>query len=613
MADFDIERIVTLLQTGHADLAEQECRRLLMAEPDHELLLTMLGMALQQKGKADQAGHIYERLTWLYPGVSEHWSNLATVLREAGKMPDAERAYLVALKLAPDNVITLGNIGLLYKELADYVKARDYLLKALRGRPDDVQMRLYAAMACFECADSKQVDSLIADWHQWPPLDDELRLDLAWLLAQMGRIDEAERLLNESLDTEGKQIRARVRMILLLERVNRLDEARAILSTLPDPLSISDKSERNEVIGAMGAMAQRGPDPAITRQLLEQLLALAPESREQSNLYFALAKACDKDGDTQAALAALALAHTLQMKGAAQLVPELLLPEVQPLAPSLIRMTTKQAAGWQFPVRLDAQPMSPIFVVGFPRSGTTMLEQMLDAHPSLASMDEQPFMQNLAEQVIDRGLLYPEALGDLDVAGCESLVRAYWEQVNSVAKLKPGQRLVDKNPLNLLHIPLICRLFPDSPIILALRHPCDVILSCYMQNFRAPGFQVLCSSLDRLARGYVNGMNYWIYHTELLKPRVLNLRYEDLLDDFDAEAERIGRFIEIEDVTPLKSFHQHAQRKGFISTPSYSQVTQPPNKSAVDRWRRYENAFTPILPLLKKTMEHWGYESRANA
>ncbi len=315
-------------------------------------------------------------------------------------------------------------------------------------------------------------------------------------------------------------------------------------------------------------------------------------------------------GDVQAVLAALACGHRLQIESAAQLAPELLLPEVQPLAPALIRMTSEQAAGWTSSEPVEFDRLSPIFVVGFPRSGTTMLEQMLDAHPSLVSMDEQPFLQGVSDRLIEQGFLYPEGLGKLDAENRKSLVRYYWDQVLAVATVEPGQRLVDKNPLNLLHLPLICRLFPDAPIILALRHPCDVIFSCYLQNFRSPGFQILCSTLDRLARGYVNAMRYWIYHEQLFKPSVLHLRYEDLLDDFDGEVDRIGRFIEIDDVSPLKNFHQHALKKGFISTPSYSQVTKPPNKSAVGRWQRYEEALIPILPIVGDVMEHWGYANK---
>ena len=597
------------LQSGNAGQAEQECLELLDKQPSDETGLVLLAVSLQHQHLPLRAAAIHEQLTQLYPDRAEHWANLATALREAGRLDDAEKAYHIALRLAPEHAAIQSNLGLLYKERADFAKAREYLARAAQSLPEDLEIRIYAAMTCYECGDNPAVARLVADWRTWPPLNDDLRIDLAWLLAQMGRTFEAEQLLSESLHVNGAQPRTLARLVGLLERVNRLDEADAVLSRLPNPETLIDPADQLEVIGALGVMALRGRDPAAARVLLERLIALTPELRHRGNLYFALAKACDKQGDTGAAMTALGKAHTAQLETAAQLVPELLLPGVPPLAPALIRMSPAQAADWRAPVRSASAAPSPIFVVGFPRSGTTMLEQMLDAHSTLASMDEQPFMQGVTERVLELGLQYPEALGELDAAACEVLRQHYWDQVAQVVTLGPGQRLVDKNPLNLLHLPLISRLFPDAPIILALRHPCDVILSCYMQNFRSPGFQVLCSSLDRLAHGYVNAMRYWIYHEQLLKPQVLHLRYEDLLDNFDAEVERIGAFIGIDDAAPLRNFHQHAQQKGFISTPSYAQVTQPPSKAAVGRWRRYESEFAPLLPILQDVMEHWGYAS----
>ena len=114
---------------------------------------------------------------------------------------------------------------------------------------------------------------------------------------------------------------------------------------------------------------------------------------------------------------------------------------------------------------------SPIFIVGFPRSGTTMLEQMLDAHPTLQAMDERSFLQDLVEKMSEFGYVYPFDLGKLSASQCEELRRLYWQLTAKVAPRREGQRLVDKNPLNMLRLPLINRLFPNSPIILALRHP----------------------------------------------------------------------------------------------------------------------------------------------
>lgn len=605
----DISRILSDLESGRMQRVEQVCTRLLQARPNDENGLTALGMALQRHGKPLLAVAVYEYLRDQHPGRMGHWGNLGNALREASLHDDAEQAYLTALKLAPDDAVIQGNLGLLNKERGNYPAARRYLVQAALALPNDHEFCIYAAMACCECGDNAEAAALVADWREWLPLGAELSVDLAWLFTQTGRIADAELLLDDSLRLDGARPRTLARMVGLLERVNRLQDADALLATLPAPETLTDRADQIDVISAMGVMALRGRDPAAARELLQRLIAMTTEVSHLGNLYFALAKACDKQGDTVAAMQALQRAHAAQMQKAAQLVPELLLPGLPPLSPALIRMTPAQAEGWTPPLPVAGMPATPIFVVGFPRSGTTMLEQMLDAHPGLTSMDEQPFLQGVSEQVIRSGVQYPEALGGLDQATCTALRQHYWKQVRTVVDLPPGQCLVDKNPLNLLHLPLICRLFPDAPIILALRHPCDVILSCYMQNFRSPGFQVLCSSLERLAGGYVNAMHYWIHHEALLKPRVLHLRYEDLLDNFDAGVARIGTFIGVVDASSLRHFDQHARAKGFISTPSYAQVTQPPNKSAVDRWRRYQSEFTPLLPALQDVMEHWGYAS----
>jgi hypothetical protein len=185
----------------------------------------------------------------------------------------------------------------------------------------------------------------------------------------------------------------------------------------------------------------------------------------------------------------------------------------------------------------------------------------------------------------------------------------YWSAAAKVAPRQQGQRLVDKNPLHMLRIALIKRLFPNAPIILALRHPCDVILSNYMQYFTSNSFAVLRSSLERLAQGYVNAMESWIHHAELLKPNIIYSRYEDLLDDFPGNIRRIGDFLGLEDAAPMARFDQHARGKGFISTASYAQVIEPPNKKSVDRWRRYHKYFEPVLPILQPIMQYWGYHA----
>jgi hypothetical protein len=130
-----------------------------------------------------------------------------------------------------------------------------------------------------------------------------------------------------------------------------------------------------------------------------------------------------------------------------------------------------------------------------------------------------------------------------------------------------------------------------------------------MLPFRSPAFMTLCSSLPRLARGYVQAFEQWFAHAEVFAPRVLEWRYESVVERFDDHVQRLGRFLDIEDTAPMKRFAEHARAKAFISTPSYAQVTQGIHRKAVNRWRAYHDAFALVLPILQPMLERLGYEA----
>jgi hypothetical protein len=252
-------------------------------------------------------------------------------------------------------------------------------------------------------------------------------------------------------------------------------------------------------------------------------------------------------------------------------------------------------------------------IVGFPRSGTTLLEQMLDAHPALQSMDENPFFNSLAGFLAEHDPRIMEDLGVLRQYDCDELRKRYHAMVSKRIVRREGARLVDKNPLNMQWLSMISRLFPESKIIVAVRHPCDVILSCYMQSFRSMVLVAACSTLERLAHAYVQTMSCWLEQVEVFRPSVLVSRYEDLVSDFSNRAAELAGFLELEDSEPLMAFDRHARQKSYIATPSYSQVIEPINGRAVGRWHNYREAFEPLLPILEPMLRHWGYSTSADA
>ncbi|MCW0379023.1 sulfotransferase [Xanthomonas sacchari] len=601
-----LQHAIHLIEQGNAETAAELCRQALIATPHDPGWHTLLAMALQQGGDVAGAAAHYRTLTHLQPQESAHWANLGMTLRTLGEHADADQAYHQALALAPQTYHYLVDHGLLLLDMGDIARARHRLLDAVDLDPAQPEARIHAAIACFECGDAQRAAALLPPPAVWPHLPDDLREDLAGALIQVGRTDEAETLLSQTQHGQAPSLSNLIRLAQLHERTNRIAQAEALWQQARAIAVQDDRQTRIDLLQLQSALALRRKDYTAARGANTELLALRPQVQIEANAYFALAGIDDKQGEPAAAMAMLEKAHALQFKLAAETMPDIAHSGEEPLQISSLWLKTPFAVDPH--ATAPDSDASPVFIVGFPRSGTTMLEQMLDAHPRYASMDERAILQRCIEWMEAQGKRYPYDLDALDQTQVAAMRQVYWAEVAKVVALAPGQQLVDKNPLNMLRLPVIMRMFPDAKIILALRHPCDVLLSCYMQNFRSPAFMVLCSTLERLARSYVNAMRFWIHHQALLQPQLLILKYEETVRDFPTQVQRIGDFLGIDQAGFLADFAQHAARKGYISTPSYAQVVEPVNQRAVGRWHPYAPWLADALPILQPVAAHWGYD-----
>lgn len=605
----DFQAISHALSAGDLLAAERLCRQALDGDPHNADVLLMLAVSLHWQGRLDEAVAVYKQLTELQPRVALHWSNYATALREhadrqassVAGLEASAAAYREALRLQPDNASALVNYGLLLLQLCEFLRAREVLLKAVQLDPATPRTRIHAARACLECRDSA-ASELLLPWRQWPTLEPLLQRELASLLAAQGDGADAMAVLASLLRAQPADLPACLQMAGLLERGNQLDRAEALLQKVAEAPGV-DAATRNEVAHQRATLAMRCSDPAGARQRLEQA---GPRGERDYAHYFTLASACDKLDDRAAAWLALGQAHTGQIEAMKQAVPYRFADGAPVLPAAVDRVGVEQHAAWP---DLPAPSMreSPVFVVGFPRSGTTLVEQMLDAHPRLQSMDERPFLNILADSARARGMSVPGDLQRLDADACVRLREHYGRLVSGAVQRRDGVQLVDKNPLNMLSLPLIMRLFPRAKIILTVRDPRDVILSCYMQHFHSSVLAVAAASLENLARTYVVAMQHWLHHVEVLQPDVHVVRYESLVGDIDAGSRAMADFLALDDAEPMAAFDQHARNKDYIATPSYTQVIQPVSGKAVGRWQRYREHFDTALTVLEPMLEHWGY------
>jgi tetratricopeptide (TPR) repeat protein len=253
-----------------------------------------------------------------------------------------------------------------------------------------------------------------------------------------------------------------------------------------------------------------------------------------------------------------------------------------------------------------AGPRRHVFLLGFPRSGTTLLEVILEGHPDVVSLEEHELLMEAVREFMQR----PEDLARLPAADPRSLERLrahYWQLVRAGGVDVVGKTFVDKYPLNTLKLPLIARLFPDARILFACRDPRDVVLSCFRHRFNmsAPIYELL--TLEGAARYYDAVMQLLLRFTSVLTLDICLVRHEDLVTAFAREMKRICDFIGLSWSPAMGDFALRTRDRPVL-TPSTAQLVRGLNTEGVGQWHRYRTHLEPLLPMLEPWVERFYYE-----
>ena len=246
---------------------------------------------------------------------------------------------------------------------------------------------------------------------------------------------------------------------------------------------------------------------------------------------------------------------------------------------------------------------APIFMVGFPRSGTTLLERMIDTHPQLMTINEKPMIDDtllFMEQHL--GLSYPQSLPTLSLEAINRLRQRYWEVLHKMSAIPDGVTPVDKHPWAINQLPLIAAIFPDAKVIVCTRHPMDCVYSCFRQLF-VPSFennQII--TINECAHRYVEVMDFY----DELKPyypfSVLEVAYENVVKHSDEQVTGLYEFLEVPFDEGFKHFNEHA-KKSAVTSASLYQVTQPLYTSAIHSWSPIETQLQEPLKILSSRID----------
>ncbi len=247
-----------------------------------------------------------------------------------------------------------------------------------------------------------------------------------------------------------------------------------------------------------------------------------------------------------------------------------------------------------------------VFLLGFPRSGTTLLEQVLAAHPLAQTLGERPLLLDAELEFLTRGggvtrlaNVVPELL--------EPFRESYWRRVREFGVDPHDTVFVDKHPLNTIRLPLISKVFPHAKILFVMRDPRDVIVSCFRRSFNMNFSMYEFNAIERAAKYYDAVMRAGEAYAEHLPLDLLRVRYETLVSDFETSTRTICDFLEIPWSDQMTGFAQNA-RSRLIATPSGTQVGRGLYTEGVDQWRNYAFALEPVAAILAPWIAKFGYE-----
>lgn len=553
-----------------------------------------------RSGSVDEA----ERLAIDVLELAPRRTGALSVLYAIRKAQQNNTAALALIRrvvdLEPNNFWATNELALLLLRQGDIGGALRRARHAIRIAPENAQSHYLMGMALTEAH-----KPAAGEYHFWRALEisgsrePAVLANLALCLKNQGKMTEARALYEESLNKAPRQLHALLGLARLEEADRKPAAALALIERAEEVAADNPNVvlQRAVVLGRMGQTSEalRTLDRSVDSSRLT-----AVELMEKGRLL-------DRMGKYEQAFAAFKAGRQRLREVTGQ---QYLEAHAQQLVERLKRFFVARRLRLLPRAASVAGVSQPIFILGFPRSGTTLLEQMLSAHPQIAAGDELPLVPEITElmsRMLDSPLSYPEALAELwmgDRREDLNMLRDYYlRRVEQLSVPRAGARwFTDKMPLNETHLGLIHLLFPQSPLVHVVRHPLDVMVSVY-SNLLTHGFY--CAyDLQTAANHYCLIADLVEHYRSEIDLRYLQVRYEDLVDEAEATILRVLSFVGEEFDGRCLAFDENRR---YARTASYAQVSEKLYDRSRYRYRNYLKQLEPVIPTLEPVIARLGY------
>jgi tetratricopeptide (TPR) repeat protein len=567
------------LQAGRHGEAEELARAAISEEPANAAAQHVLGLALYLQRRYEEAYDPLHLATKLEPKNPLYSSNLAETLRRLRRFEAAVEEFERATTLMPEFLKAHLGYGNTLRDLKRYDKAVARYRLILAINPRHAEAYYHLALTYIEMDREEEAIPLLRKSLALRPGMQEARLSLAGLLEEEGDIEEAVELFKEVLDKIPGHQGALNNLGNLLKTLGRMEEAKDYYNRAIEKNPAAASAYYNL------SRAKKGVGDEEEIRVMEEMLDKPETGRDQKvSLHFALGKHYDDIGQFETAFHHFEQGNILDERGEpfnAAVHSAVVDRLINVFRPSFLQ----QRAG------VGSESELPIFILGMPRSGTTLVEQILATHPDVYGAGELKYVGDLVASLCKAvGGNYPDSMYNLDAVSAVGLAEQYLRKIKLLAGKQKYRRITDKMPGNFMHIGLIASLFPKARIVHCVREPLDVCLSCYSQYFTAVmPFAKSLTSLGQYWRDYARIMEHW--HAAM-PGRIFEVRYSDMIGDQEGTSRKLLEHCGLTWDDACLEFHKTERQ---VKTASTWQVRQPIYTSSLDRWRNYEKFLDPLI------------------
>ncbi len=519
------------------------------------------------------------------------------------KFAMAANSYAAICNKRPNDEDAWVMYGLCKQYLGELDNAINIFKHAATINPDSALIHNKKGEAYFR---KNQIDMAIEDFRMAVQLNNkqpEAHDNLTKSLLLVGYFHETIKACNEAIKIYPDNAEFHCRLGAALEKTNQIDESK---KAIINALQIEPQHIRANFISAK--IDRREGRNEDARDRLIALLQYNLPPAEAATLSAELGNVLDQLGDYTEAYKQFETSnrYLASMVTKEQAEKETILIHINRL---IFWLSEKNTTDWDKQTFSD-NVQTPVFLVGFPRSGTTLTEQIISTLDNVLPSDEKPFISHLIRELpelLQRQFNYPADLSTLTKTEIELLRQRYWQLVNTMlGNNNSAKKLLDKLPLNIIDLIFIYRIFPDARIIVVIRDPRDCILSCFMQPFQPNQSMINFLTLKQSAKFYTTVMKLWMRYKTVLNLSYTELRYEDLVNDFETETKKLITFIGENWNEDILEYHKRASSRN-VTTPSYSAIASPVYTSAVNRWENYKPQMEALTAELTPYIKEFKY------